>query len=143
VADFDGDGDLDVVMGTSTARGGPPVPQVYFYENLVGSRSNWVKVRLVGAGTGRASVSAVGARVMVEAGGVRQIREVDGGHGHFGLQNDLTLHFGLGKSCQVDRLEVRWPDRAGSGSSFSAVRANLTVEIRQQGGELRYVLPPP
>jgi hypothetical protein len=141
VADFDGDGDLDVVMGQSSARGGPKVPQVYFYENLVGQRANWLKVRLRGSGQGGANRAAIGAWVRVEAGGVKQLREVDGGHGHFGLQNDLVLHFGLGESCEVERLEVRWPDRAGSRSSFSGVRANYTVEIDQASGKLRYVVP--
>ncbi len=138
VADFDGDGDLDVIMGTSSARGGPAVPQVYFYENQVGARGNWLKVRLRGTGAGGASASAIGARVIVEAGGVKQLRDVDGGHGHFGLQNDLVLHFGLGAACDVDKLEVIWPDHKGTRSTFTGVRANYAVEVRQDGA-LRYV----
>jgi hypothetical protein len=65
---------------------------------------------------------------------------VGGGHGHFGLQHDLVLHFGLGKDCEVERLEVRWPDREQSTSVFTKVRANYLVEIDQNSGELRYVL---
>jgi enediyne biosynthesis protein E4 len=137
VADFDGDGDLDVIMGTSSARGGPAVPQVYFYENLVGNRSNWLKVKLVGAGAGAANTAAIGAWVRVTAGGVTQLREVFGGHGHFGLQHDLVLHFGLGASCDVDTIEVLWPDRKATRSTFTNVRANYLVEISQAAG-LRY-----
>jgi len=140
VADFDGDGDLDVVMGTSSARGGPKVPQVYFYENTVGSRANWLKVRLVGAGRGAANTSGIGAWVQVETGGAKQLRELQGGHGHFGLQHDLVLHFGLGAACSVDKLEVIWPDKGRSRSTFTKVRANYLVEINQATGKLRYVV---
>lgn len=138
IADLDGDGDLDVVMGTSSARGGPKVPQVYVYENLVGQRANWTRVTLAGSGKGGANRAAIGAKVWVEAGGVRQLREVDGGHGHFGLQNGLSVHFGLGASCEIDKLEVEWPDKARSRSLFTNVRANYPIEIDQATGTLRY-----
>jgi hypothetical protein len=143
VADLDNDGDLDVLLGTSTMRPdeeGPFEAQVHAYENLVGNRANWLKVRLIGAGQGGANRSAIGAWVKVKTGEVTQLREVGGGYGHFGLQHDLVLHFGLGKSCEAEQLEVRWPDKARSTSVFSNVRANYLVEIDQNSGELRYVL---
>jgi len=142
VADLDGDGDLDVLLGTSTMRPdatGPFEAQVHLYENLVGSKSNWLKVRLVGSGKGGANHAAVGAWVKVTAGGTTQLREVGGGHGHFGLQHDLVLHFGLGSSCEVEQLEVIWPDKQNSRSTFQGVNANYLIEIEQQSGALRYV----
>ena len=142
VADLDGDGDLDVILGTSTMRAGstgPKKAQVHVYQNEVGHKSNWLKVRLVGKGKGGSNRSAIGAWVKVTAGGVTQLREVGGGYGHFGLQNDLVLHFGLGKRCKVDKVEVRWPDNSGVTNSFSNVQANYLVEIDQQAAGLRYV----
>ncbi|HEY8431273.1 MAG TPA: CRTAC1 family protein [Sandaracinaceae bacterium] len=114
VADFDRDGDLDVVVGHSRARCEGtsdcyPTSQVRFFENLAGDGGNFLQLRLEGGeGTNRA---AIGARVRVTAGGVTQTQEVTGGHGHFGTQSDLVLHFGLGAACEAE-VEIRWPDAA-------------------------------
>lgn len=121
-ADFDRDGDLDLVVGHSSARcdaSAPnncyPTQQVRLFENIVGNRASWLQLRLEGAaGTNR---SAIGARVVVEAGGIRQTQEVDGGHGHFNTQQDLTLHFGLGAACEAT-VTVRWPDAALTTETF-------------------------
>lgn len=123
VADFDRDGDLDVIVGHSRARCDAGAPnncyetgQVRAFENLAGDGGNFVQLRLEGAaGTNR---SAIGARVRVTAGGVTQTQEVGGGHGHYGSQNDMVLHFGLGAACEA-QVEIRWPDAALTTESFT------------------------
>lgn len=113
IADFDQDGDLDVVTGSSTARSGTPWTEreVHLYEN--GSPAgNWLRVRGL----------PVGARVEIDAGGITQVQEVSGGYGTFGMQNDTTLHFGLGGACAVDAVRAvlpggdtrAWPPLAGN-----------------------------
>jgi hypothetical protein len=118
VADFDHDGDLDVVVGHSLARCGADcykTGQVRYFENQIGQNGNFVQITLSGGvGTNRA---AIGARVSVTAGGVTQTRDVGGGHGHFNAQDDLTLHFGLAASCEA-QVTVRWPDAALTTTSY-------------------------
>jgi hypothetical protein len=123
VADFDRDGDLDMVVGHSTHRcDGYPgddcqdTNQVQMYENRLSEGSSWLQLRL--EGTGGSNAMAVGARVEVTACGVTQTRVVDGGHGHFGTQRDRVLHFGLGAASEAE-VRVTWPDGERTEETFS------------------------
>ena len=112
VADFDRDGDIDMVVGHSRNRCSGEcyeTAQVRLFENQLSGR--FVQLSLEGSdGSNR---SAIGARVVVEHDGVTQSKQVGGGFGHYGMQNDLVLHFGLGDSCEANVL-VYWPDKEGT-----------------------------
>lgn len=133
VADFNRDGRLDVVIGHSRSRCNPqgaydcyPTPQVRLFEN-VGAPGNWLQLRLEGGeGSNR---SAIGALVRVTANGVTRTRTVGGGHGHFGMQDDLLVHVGLGAACAAE-VEVVWPDREQTTQRFTAL-ANGRLHVRQ------------
>lgn len=124
VADFDRDGDVDVVAGHSrnrcNARGAdhcyePDDTHVRMFENQLADRGNWLQIDLVGReGSNRA---AIGAQVEVETDGGTELQEVDGGHGHYGMQHDTTLHFGLGDRCEA-AVQVRWPDASSSRQTY-------------------------
>jgi enediyne biosynthesis protein E4 len=145
IADFDGDGDLDVALGHSRSRcegdtSCLETAEVHLFRNEVGQDSNWLRIDLEGAaGTNRA---AVGARLTATAGARTQTLEVSGGYGHFGIQHELTQHFGLGAACVVERLEIRWPDANGSVEIFENVPANSRIRIVQGRGSYE-LLPSP
>jgi hypothetical protein len=135
-ADFDGDGDLDVIVGHSRSRCDADCydsANVRYFENVVGNRGNYVQLALVGgAGTNK---SAIGARVTVRTGDTSQVQEVGGGYGHFGAQNDLTLHYGVGDACSVD-VTVRWPDAALSTETFTLPVGERHVLVQGEGAAL-------
>ena len=131
-----------MVVGSSTARTCSAAwmgrSAVRVYENIA-SEANWTTVRLIGAGNGGANRAALGARVRVTAGGVTQTREVVNTWGLAGLSAELPVHVGLGQTCTIDRIEVRWPDATNTVETFTDVRANYAIEITQGSGRVRYL----
>jgi len=138
VADFDRDGDLDIVVGHSSMRCEDDCRdsfEVRLFENLMSLDSNWVQVDLrPGDGV---NGGAIGARVSLATASLSQVQEVDGGHGQWGNQDDRVLHFGLGADC-AGELTVVWPDAAGTTETFlvgSGYRWVIT-----QGGEAEAIV---
>ena len=120
-ADFDGDGDLDLVL---TALNGP----ARLLRNDGGNRNNWLRVRLAGAGSNRRGIGAV-VRV-TSASGV-QWRAVRSGSS-YASQSELALTFGLGRDTVAETVEVTWP--SGATQRFAGIAANRRVVIDEAAG---------
>lgn len=118
--DLDGDGDIDLVGSQVRA------PQVYVLENRAETAAHHAWVELVPA----ERRSAAGARIWLDAGGVRQRREVQLGSGYLS-QHELAQHFGLGSAAVVERVEVRWPD--GSTSTWTDLPVDRRLVLHQEG----------
>ena len=99
-ADFDNDGDLDLVMNHMDEEAG-----IYRNNAQETSPSNYLKVKLVGDDKNK---SGIGARVTIYAAGQMQIREQFPVRG-FQSSVDQTLHFGIGTIQTIDSLVVQWP----------------------------------
>jgi hypothetical protein len=139
VADFDRDGDLDFVVGHSSARCDSDCYETFsvrMFENQLGG--NFVQVEVVGgAGSNR---SAIGARVEAKAGGITQTHQVDGGHGQFGAQDDLVQHFGLGSACEAE-ITVTWPTPDRPQQTFTVAAGHRWRIV--QGAEEPELIDPP
>ena len=95
-ADFDNDGDLDLISGNR------------LWVNQ-GNSNHWLKIKLVGNGVS-VNTTAIGTQVRINITGLGTLtRQVEGGTGE-GNQNDPTLHFGLGSHTGPVELEIRWLD---------------------------------
>jgi hypothetical protein len=130
--DFDNDGDLDVVVNTVNGY-----PQLLRCDLRTGN--NWIKVRTIGTKSNRSGIGARLKCVTKVAGETKpheQIDEVRSGGGYFS-QNDLRVHFGIGKAEKVDVLEIRWP--SGQVDTIKDVKPNQVVYVKEGSGIVRTV----
>ncbi len=139
VADYDRDGDLDILAGKSWMRmpserraGDHPAPALF--RNERGNRNSWIAIKLCGTGKGGSNRMGIGARIEVVTGDVTQVSEIRGGMGHCGQFNPPEAHFGLGKAELIDKITVRWPDARNTIQSFEKVKPNRLVLITEGGG---------
>jgi hypothetical protein len=115
--DYDNDGDLDLLI---THLDEPP--------SLLrndSARGAWLTVICeVPPGEG----TAIGTQVTLRVGARVAVRDL-ASSGAFVSAHDPRLHFGLGRTERVDRLEVRWPD--GSLTTLENVASNRFLTVRK------------
>jgi len=98
-ADIDADGDLDVVL---TQVGGPPL----LLRNEMENDHHWLRLRLEGRPP---NTGAIGASLVLEAGGVTQHRTVMPTRSYLS-QVELPVTFGLGETDRIEQVTISWPD---------------------------------
>ena len=119
--DYDNDGDVDILINSVN---GPP--ELLRADSL--NQKNWIKIKLVGVKSNR---DGIGARIKCVTENGTQIDEVRSG-GSYYSQNDLRIHFGLGKSQRVQSLEISWP--GGKVDTLRNVAANQLVVVKEGQG---------
>jgi enediyne biosynthesis protein E4 len=122
--DFDNDGDIDVVIN-------PVNDFPVLLRTDSATNNNWISIKLIGAKSNR---DGVGARIKVIAGDRTQIGEVRSG-GSYYSQNDMRVHFGLGKAAKAQTVEARWP--SGAVDTLNDVAAGQVIFIKEGAGQIK------
>jgi hypothetical protein len=124
-ADFDRDGDLDILM---TTNNGPAF--LYRNDQTGGNRS--IRFHLVGTKSNR---DAIGAVVRIYYNGQTQSRTVRGGSSYLS-QSELPVTFGVGKRDQIERATVEWP--SGRSEEFKILATGKAYQCTESKGIEEY-----
>jgi enediyne biosynthesis protein E4 len=125
VFDMDNDGDLDIlIVNQKPIYPNYPVSSVSKIFRNDSTKGNWLKVKLVGK---QADSDGIGARVEIQIGKIKIIREIDGGASSHLSQNSTIAHFGLGNSKLIDKLKITW--LGGKEQILMNVPVNQLVKI--------------
>jgi hypothetical protein len=131
-ADYDLDGDQDFVIADLYEG-------VRLYRNDMSS-GNWLKIRLRSRNAqGQPVGFGEGSTVTAWFSDTALRRSVTGVS--YLSQSSRTLHWGLGSSERIDRLEVRW--LGGATNHFEGLAANACYEIVEDDPAPRRQLPHP
>ncbi len=120
VADFDGDGRLDIV--TNDMDSSPTL-----LRNVAEPTGNWLALKLVGDVSKGTPANAIGSVVTVVAGGLRQRYDVTSG-ASYASQSDQVVHVGIGKSAKVDMIEIRWANGTVEKVQIDGINKYLTIK---------------
>ena len=116
--DYDGDGCLDLFLVNldQPAR---------LFRNVCNDGNNWIQITTIGSLSNR---DGIGARISIDAGGKKQIREIRAGSSQMG-QDMAGAHFGLGSAESVDSMTITWP--SGKMQVLTDVSANQRLTISE------------
>jgi enediyne biosynthesis protein E4 len=109
--DLFNDGHIDVVLNNIDA---PPT----LLRNVAKNENHWLTLKLVGGP--KSPRDAIGAKLFLTAGGVRQRADVFSG-GSYASSSDARVHFGLGAATEIEKLEIRWPSGLAEEVSLACI----------------------
>jgi hypothetical protein len=121
--DVNNDGGMDILV---TNNNGP----ARLLLNTAPRRGHWILAHLEGV---RSNRSGYGSVVESFRKNGTSLRRWVRGDGSYLAANDPRVHFGLGESPELDRIQVRWP--AGGCDAWKKVAVDLTVTLREGSGE--------
>jgi enediyne biosynthesis protein E4 len=118
VADFNGDGKLDVV---ATALSAP----AEIWINDSPGNNHWVELLLEGTKSNR---DGIGARIKLTAGTKVQFNHMTTASG-YASSSAMPVHFGIGDARLVDEIEIRWP--SGTVQVLKGVAADQVLSVKE------------
>ncbi len=116
IADYDNDGDADIVVMNSNQR-------AVLLRNEGGNTKNWLGIKLIGTWSNR---DGIGARVTLVTGGTTQTTEVKSSSS-YASGSDTRLLFGLGEDQRVEKISIVW--QSGIKQELEGVLSNQILKI--------------
>ncbi len=117
-ADYDNDGDTDIIVMNSNQR-------AVLLRNEIGNRHNWLGIKLVGT---RSNRNGIGAKVTIHAGEMTQVTETKSGSS-YASGSDTRLLFGVREHEHVEKISITWP--SGIRQELAGVEVNQIVTISE------------
>jgi enediyne biosynthesis protein E4 len=127
-ADFDNDGDIDVVTNN---RGDYPS----LLRNDGGNANHWLEVLLIGTKSNR---DGLGASLKITAGGFVHVEQCKGGMSYMSA-SDPRILFGLGTHTKIDSLEIAWP--SGQIDRLKDLPLDKIIAIKEGVGIVPHPFP--
>jgi hypothetical protein len=118
VADFNGDGKLDLVVTALSA------PAEIWMNDSPGT-NHWIEFALQGTKSNR---DGIGARIKVTAAGKVQYNHMTSASG-YASSSVGPVHFGLGDARVADEVEIRWP--SGTVQTLKNVAADHVLQVKE------------
>ena len=120
-ADYDNDGDTDIVIMNSNQR-------AVLLRNDGGNQRNWLGIKLIGS---RSNRDGIGAKITVSTRDMTQIREVKSGSS-YASGSDTRLLFGLGENQHIEKITIVWQGGTTQALENVAINQILTIMESQQ-----------
>src|SRR5688572_18316641 len=127
-ADLDNDGDLDYVVNNIN-------DVAFLYENtLYGnpdlkSENNFLRIKLEGPPKNK---SGLNTKVTLKYDGKTQFNDHSIYRGYLSTMEDV-VHFGMGKTQQIDTILIEWPD--GNVQEFYNTNVNQVLKVRHTNSQ--------
>jgi hypothetical protein len=121
VGDLWNDGRMSAVVSNMNAP-------VSLLVNQVKSENHWIAFKTAGTKSNR---DGIGAKIRVKAGDRVLVDEVRSGSS-YDSNNDMRVHFGLGRNESVEWVEVRWP--SGLTEKFTGLHVDGIRSLLEGSG---------
>ena len=123
-ADFDNDGDMDVVINNCNMTS-------FLYENKANDLGlhNYIKVKLEGP---QGNASGYGADVKITFGEEIVTSQMNPYRGYMSSSEDV-LHFGLKDKNVIEEIKIVWPDK--QVAVYRDIQANQTITLKHSDAQ--------
>ncbi|MCE2972207.1 MAG: VCBS repeat-containing protein [Sediminibacterium sp.] len=132
-ADFDRDGDLDIVINNTNEK----ASLLENTGNKQENKNNYLQVQLEGDSTNR---NGLGAFITIHQGGNQQVYEMTPYRGYMSSIENIA-HFGLGNNARVDSLVIIWPNHRKQTILQPAVNTRLVVQQSRNSSDFIFSIP--